>query len=120
MEEGRPTERAGVRRARMTVAYDGTDFHGFAEADGVRTVMGDLRTAVETVVRVPVDPVGAGRTDAGVHGWGQVVSLDLPEGTDLDDLQLRVNRMLAPSIAVREAAYTADPGFNAQIGRAHV
>ena len=114
MEEGRPTERAGVRRARMTVAYDGTDFHGFAEADGVRTVMGDLRAAVETVVRVPVDPVGAGRTDAGVHGWGQVVSLDLPEGTDLDDLQRRVNRMLAPSIAVREAAYTADPGFNAR------
>ena len=54
-----------VRRARMTVAYDGTEFHGFAEADGVRTVMGDLRSAVETVVRRPVDPVGAGRTDAG-------------------------------------------------------
>ena len=62
MEEGRPTERAGVRRARMTVAYDGTDFHGFAEnapaaGGGVRTVMGELRTAIEKVVRHRIDLV---------------------------------------------------------------
>ena len=69
---------------RLTVAYDGTSFHGFAENDGVRTVMGELRDAVERVVRQPVELVGAGRTDAGVHGWGQVVSCDLPDDTDLD------------------------------------
>ena len=42
------------RCARVTVAYDGTGFHGFAEHDGVRTVMGELRAAIERVVRVPV------------------------------------------------------------------
>jgi tRNA pseudouridine38-40 synthase len=103
-----------LRRARITVAYVGTDFRGFAEADGVRTVMGDLRAAIETIVRTQVSPVGAGRTDAGVHGWGQVVSLDLPDDFPLADLQRRLNRMLAPSISVREAAWTDDPEFSAR------
>ena len=103
-----------LRRARVTVAYVGTGLHGFAETDGVRTVMGELRTAIETIVRGPASPVGAGRTDAGVHGWGQVVSLDLPEDTDLEDLQRRVNRMCAPAIAVRDAAWTVDPEFHAR------
>lgn len=102
------------RRARLTVAYVGTDFRGFAESDGMRTVMGELRTTIETVVRHPVSPVGAGRTDAGVHGWGQVVSLDLPPEQNLADLQRRVNRMLAPAIAVRDLAWTDDPEFSAR------
>lgn len=103
-----------TRRARFTVAYHGGDFHGFAEADGVRTVMGDLREAIERVVRQPVSPVGAGRTDAGVHGWGQVVSLDLPDHTDLVDLVRRLNKMCAPSIALRDPAWTDDPEFSAR------
>lgn len=103
-----------ARRARLTVAYDGAPFHGFAEADGVRTVMGDLRSTLETITRGPVQPVGAGRTDAGVHGWGQVVSLDLPDDTDLVDLQRRLNRMCGPSIAVRDAAWADDPEFSAR------
>lgn len=102
------------RRARLTVAYVGTDLHGFAEADGVRTVMGELRGAIEKVVRQPVSPVGAGRTDAGVHGWGQVVSLDLPDDTDLADLQRRINRLCPPAISVRDAAWTDDPEFSAR------
>ena len=73
-----------LRRAKLIVAYDGTLFHGFAENDGVRTVMGVLREAMEKIVRQPVELVGAGRTDAGVHAWGQVVSCDLPDDMDLD------------------------------------
>ncbi len=103
-----------IRRARLTVAYVGSEFRGFAETDGMRTVMGELRTTIETIVRHPVAPVGAGRTDAGVHGWGQVVSLDLPPEQNLADLQRRLNRMLAPSIAVRDAAWTDDPEFSAR------
>ena len=72
-------------RAKFVVAYDGTDFHGFA--DNVGRAHGDGGvdgTAIVTVVRTPVELTGAGRTDAGVHAWGQVVSGDLPDGTDLD------------------------------------
>ncbi|MEO5724681.1 MAG: tRNA pseudouridine(38-40) synthase TruA [Ilumatobacteraceae bacterium] len=106
-----------VCRARFTVAYDGSPFHGFAEQtapSGQPTVMGVLRAAVETVVRVPVVLVGAGRTDAGVHGWGQVVSLDLPQDTDLAALTHRLNRILAPHVVVREAGWAADPQFSAR------
>lgn len=98
---------------RLVVAYDGTDLRGFAESDGVRTVLGELRHAVETVVRCPVDLTGAGRTDAGVHAWGQVVSGLLPAGTDLDRLVRSVNAMCAPEIAVREASW-APEGFSAR------
>ena len=104
---------APVRRARFTVAYDGTEFRGFAPNHGVRTVIGELAAAISRVVRTPVELTGAGRTDAGVHAWGQVVSVDLPAPTDLDDLSLRLNKLCAPDIAVRTAAWT-DADFDAR------
>jgi tRNA pseudouridine38-40 synthase len=106
-----------TRRVRMTVAYNGTGLHGFAEDDHGPTVMGVLRSAVEKVVRQPVQLTGAGRTDAGVHGWGQVVSGDLPVDCDLDGLTRRVNRMCAPAVVVRDMAWAAadfDARFSAQ------
>ena len=103
-----------LRRAKLTVAYDGTSFHGFAENDGVRTVMGELRDAVEKVVRQHVELVGAGRTDAGVHGWGQVVSGDLPDDTDLQALVRRINRMCGPEVVAREAVWAESPDFSAR------
>jgi tRNA pseudouridine38-40 synthase len=107
-----------LRRARLTVAYDGTSFHGFAVNDGVRTVIGELREAIEKVVRQPVDLVGAGRTDAGVHGWGQVVSCDLPADTELDSLLRRVNRMCGPAIVARAAVWATSPDFSARYSAA--
>jgi tRNA pseudouridine38-40 synthase len=107
-------EPAALRRARFVIAYDGAPFHGFAEAAGVPTVLGALREALERVVRAPLELVGAGRTDAGVHGWGQVVSGDLPAATDLADLQHRVNRMCAPAVVVRAAQWADDPAFHAR------
>jgi tRNA pseudouridine38-40 synthase len=95
-------------RARLTVAYDGSGFHGFAVNPGVSTVMGALSEAIATVVRQSVELTGAGRTDAGVHAWGQVVSGDLPAGTDLADLGRRVNKLCAPAIAVRDAVWVSD------------
>lgn len=103
-----------TRRARFTVAYDGTEFHGFAEQVNARTVMGDLRVAIEKIARGPVDMVGAGRTDTGVHGWGQVISLDLPDGIDLRDVQRRVNRMCGPAIGLRDGQWCSDPNFHAR------
>jgi tRNA pseudouridine38-40 synthase len=103
-----------ARRMRLTVAYDGAGFHGFAENHDVRTVMGVLRQTIETVLQTPVHLVGAGRTDAGVHGWGQVVSGDLPETVDLAVLARRINRMCSPAVVVRDIAWAADPQFSAR------
>ena len=102
-----------TRNVRLTVAYDGTDFRGFAESEGVRTVMGELRRAVETIVRCPVELTGAGRTDAGVHGWGQVVSGELPTEIDLRRLARSINGLCGPDISVRDVAW-ADGSFSAR------
>lgn len=107
-------EPAALRRARFVVAYDGAPFHGFAENDDVRTVLGEFRSALERIARLPVDLVGAGRTDAGVHAWGQVVSGDVPAGLDLDDVARRITKMCGPSLVVRSAEWADDPEFSAR------
>ena len=98
----------------MTVAYDGTGFHGFSENRDVRTVGGELARALETVLRHPVNLIVAGRTDAGVHAWGNVVSFDAEaDDVDLVAAQRHLNSMLGPAIVVRDAA-VAPPGFDAR------
>lgn len=99
-----------VLRMRMTVAYDGRDFHGFAENDGVRTVAGDLVAAIAKVLHIdgPVELTAAGRTDRGVHALGQVVTFDVPAKVDPDWLMKRLNLLVGPEIAVREARWVPD------------
>src|SRR3954464_6978864 len=91
-------------RAGMTVAYDGAGVHGFAPHPGVKTVGGTLATASAHVLGYPVELTCAGRTDKGVHAWGQVVSFDAEEfGLDLEALQKSLNGMLGPAIVIRVA-----------------
>ncbi len=68
----------GHVRLRLEIAYDGTDFTGWAAQDGQRTVAGVLDGALSTVFRESVRVFAAGRTDAGVHATGQVAHLDVP------------------------------------------
>lgn len=97
----------------MLVAYDGTDFHGFAEQPGQRTVAGVLADSISRVVRQPVELTCAGRTDRGVHAWGQVVSVDLPADTDLPALHRSLLKLCGPAVVVREVA-VAPPDFDAR------
>jgi tRNA pseudouridine38-40 synthase len=98
----------------LTVAYDGTDFHGFAAQPDQRTVSGVLREAIEQALRCKVeDFVGAGRTDAGVHAWGQVVSFAVDAAVDHGQLARVLTRRLGPEVVVREARLVA-PDFSAR------
>ena len=113
-----PASTEPLVRLRMTVAYDGSGFHGFAHNPGVVTVGGTLREALAKVLGQTIDLTCAGRTDSGVHAWGQVVHFDVVEGTpvaadDLVGLQRSLNRMLAPRIVVR-AVERAPAGFDAR------
>jgi tRNA pseudouridine38-40 synthase len=104
---------APTRRVRLLVAYDGTEFRGFALQPGVPTVGGALSAALERHLRHTVEITCAGRTDAGVHAWGQVVSFDARADVDLTRLQRAVNRALRPVIVVRSAEFALD-GFDAR------
>jgi tRNA pseudouridine38-40 synthase len=68
----------GFVRLRFDIAYDGTDFAGWAAQTGQRTVAGVLDDALSTVFRTPVVTRAAGRTDTGVHAEGQVAHVDVP------------------------------------------
>lgn len=111
MERGR--NGPDLRRARFVVSYRGSAFHGAARNPGVRTVVGDLVAAIGRVLGAEPELTLAGRTDAGVHAIGQVISVDLPASTDLDDLMRRVNKMCAPDLAVSDPQW-ASPDFDAR------
>jgi len=94
--------------ARLTLAYDGTRFRGWARNAGQRTVEGVLTDALERALGSAPKLAVAGRTDAGVHARGQVASFAAAEGVDLERLQRSINGMLAPEIVATEARRAPD------------
>lgn len=108
-------------RLRLDVAYDGTDFAGFARQPELRTVQGVLEQTLGRVLRMPAPPpnVCAGRTDAGVHARGQVVQVDVPSGVweaagrDPGVLLRRLAGALPRDLRVRAVA-EASEGFDAR------
>lgn len=103
-------------RVALKIAYDGTDFFGFARQHGRRTVQGLLEERLSLLLRTQTTVVGAGRTDRGVHASGQVVSFDVADEASLggrgasgpDWVAMRINKWLAPEVAVRAAALVPD------------
>lgn len=97
-------------RLRLDVAYDGTDFSGWAQQPTRRTVQGVLTEALSTVLRTPLRLTVAGRTDAGVHASGQVCHVDLPEtlAPQIDGLLRRLNRLLPPDVRVHDLGQVPD------------
>ena len=97
---------------RLDIEYDGSGFRGWARQPGLRTVQGELETALATVLREPVELTVAGRTDTGVHALGQVASF-APAGEPPADLMRRLNGLAPDDVAVTAAAVVAD-GFDAR------
>ena len=97
---------------RLTIAYDGAPFAGWATQPGLRTIQGEIEAVLERLFQRRVSLTVAGRTDAGVHAWGQVagfaVDSDPPEA-----LVQRANSMLPPEIAILDAEPAPD-GFDAR------
>jgi tRNA pseudouridine38-40 synthase len=108
----------GFVRVRLDLAYDGSDFSGWAKQRSRRTVQGELESAITTVLRLPatVELTVAGRTDAGVHARGQVAHVDLPAevwAEERDKLRRRLAGRLPWDVRVFRVS-EAPSGFNAR------
>lgn len=105
---------------RLDFAYDGSGFHGYARQPEVRTVQGELESALFKITG-EVETAVAGRTDTGVHAMAQVVSFETDDEIDTEQIVRSLNRQLAPEIAVASLAVAPD-GFSARFsasGRAY-
>ena len=98
---------------RLTLAYDGTRFRGWARNAGQRTVESVLSDALGRVLGDEPTLAVAGRTDAGVHARGQVASFVAHDDVDLERLQRSINGMLAPEVVAGDVR-RAPEGFDAR------
>jgi tRNA pseudouridine38-40 synthase len=96
----------------MKIAYHGAAFAGWAAQPGLRTVQGELESALARVLSAPTQLTVAGRTDAGVHAWGQVASFELPSEAP-EQLARALNGLTGPDVAVLSAEPAHD-GFDAR------
>ena len=97
---------------RMDIAYHGAGFAGWAAQPGLRTVQGELEEALAPVMGEPIRLTVAGRTDTGVHAWGQVASFQ-PEGEPPEELARALNSLTGPDLSVLGAKPASD-GFDAR------
>jgi tRNA pseudouridine38-40 synthase len=100
-------------RLRLTLEYDGTEFYGWAAQPGLRTVEGELRSALERVFPRWERLAVAGRTDAGVHALGQVGSVEVEGGAPAERVAAALNPHLPDDVSVLDAAEAA-PDFHAR------
>ena len=98
----------------LTVAYDGSGFSGFARQPGLDTVQGRIETALQTLSRREILTTGAGRTDAGVHALGQVVSFDAGFGEfEPERTRRSLDALTGEGLTIRDVR-RAKPGFSAR------
>jgi len=102
-----------MRNIKAIVEYDGTDYYGFQRIPGRRTVQGELEKAIATLTKEDVRVCGAGRTDAGVHAIGQVISFETSGTIPTDRIAIALNSVLPKDIVVRDVA-EVDKGFHAR------
>jgi len=102
-----------MQTIKLTLAYDGTDFHGWQVQPTLPSIQGELARALHHVTGETILPQASGRTDAGVHALGQVVSFPLLAPIPAANLQRALNRALPPSIRVLTAEAAA-PDFHAR------
>ena len=100
-----------MRYFKLTIAYDGTDFHGWQIQTGKPTIQGEIMDVLRRLTQEQVVLHGTGRTDAGVHALGQVGSFRTQSHLAAQDFQRALNALLPPAIRIVGAE---------EIGRAHV
>ena len=104
-------------RYKLTIAYDGTDFHGWQKQEPpgkepLRTVAGIVCDTIQRTIKQPIDLKGSSRTDAGVHARGQVAHFDAATRLPIERMAMAFNSRLPPDVEIMRAEI-AGPGFDA-------
>ena len=102
-----------MRNLKLTIAYDGTEFHGWQIQPHLPTVQGTLKEALEKLLNHPVRVTGSGRTDAGVHARGQVANVETIRTLDTDAVLRGVNALLPFQIRALNVE-EVEPEFHAR------
>ncbi len=102
-----------MRYLKLTIAYDGTDFHGWQIQKDKPTVQGEIVDVLRRITQEQIHLHGSGRTDAGVHALGQVGSFKTQSTLSAGEFQRALNAILPPTIRIMEADETG-PDFNAR------
>jgi tRNA pseudouridine38-40 synthase len=106
-----------MRRIRITISYDGTEYHGWQVQPGLATIQGVLEQVFGEIEGRPVQVAGSGRTDAGVHAIAQVAALSMENPIPVVNLGRAANRLLPPDIrvtGVEEVSPDFHPRFQAK------
>lgn len=96
-----------MKRVMLTVAYDGTNYHGWQVQPGVATIEGELNKAISSLTGEEVQVIGASRTDAGVHALGNVAVFDTLSQIPAEKFSCALNQRLPEDIAVQRSEETA-------------
>jgi tRNA pseudouridine38-40 synthase len=102
-----------MRNLKLTLAYDGTEFHGWQIQPELRTVQGELQEALQKLFNHEVNVTGSGRTDAGVHAHGQVANVETSRTMDTDAVLRGANALLPDEIRVTSVEEVS-PEFHAR------
>ena len=117
LERMATARRLGITTLALTISYKGAAFCGFARQPGQLTVQGNLEEALQTLFAHPIQTVCAGRTDAGVHARGQVVSIDVTaadlENRTVSSIMRSLNALTHDDIVVLDVN-EMPPGFSAR------
>src|SRR5579864_5413625 len=100
-----------MRRIRIRLSYDGTDYHGWQVQPGLATIQATLEQVLSEIEGKPVQVAGSGRTDAGVHALAQVAAFNLDNPIPVDNLRRAMNRLLPRDIRITGAEETR-PDFH--------
>lgn len=104
-------------RFRILIAYEGTNYHGWAVQENLPTVAGEIERVLRLVSREKVHLTAAGRTDKGVHALGQVAHFDLPvaniDFNNTNKMLIRLNKLLPADIRI-VSLFKTNPSFDAR------
>jgi tRNA pseudouridine38-40 synthase len=115
-DAGGSLDKRDMRRIKITLSYDGTDFHGWQVQPGLPTIQGTIETVLAEIESAPVPVAGSGRTDAGVHALAQVAAFSLSNPIPAPNLKKAMNRLLPRDIrvlSVEETEAAFHPRFDA-------